>query len=87
MKKTPGKLEPIWEMHTQWSLKSSSGTTGTTQDVDSAQTDVDWLGESRSALLSDEISEDLSRLEQKYANFVTTNSRYQMGRERRSQPE
>ncbi|MBL8854860.1 MAG: hypothetical protein JNK57_12915 [Planctomycetaceae bacterium] len=75
MKKTHENREPSWEMDTQWALKfiCGKGNSGGIQPEGSGG--GDWLCESHLSMLDDEIAVDLSRLEQKYASFVTTNSR------------
>lgn len=86
MKNTHERPEPTWEMNTQWALKSISGTSGASDIRTDGLVDLGWLSESHLAMLDNEIALALADLEQKYASFVTTNSRRSVGSKPRRTP-
>jgi hypothetical protein len=75
MKNAHHKNNPTWEMSTQWVLKSISGVAGKSGREAAEFVSSDWLGEPNFAQLSEEVDQELARLECKYAEYVTTNSR------------
>ncbi|MBL8892207.1 MAG: hypothetical protein JNL67_19685 [Planctomycetaceae bacterium] len=76
MKHAHQKLQPTWEMSTQWVLKSISGAASATSDKNANESgDGEWLCLAQSELLSEEIERGLAQLEVEHESYVTTNSR------------
>lgn len=83
MKKPTEKQEPSWEISTQWVLKSICGASSSEMASADGVQDRGWLRPEKLELLTEEIENDLGRLEREYASFVTKDSRSKMVREQR----